>query len=528
MSSKLLKILALTIITIGIVIFGVILVRNKNQRDAAQIITNIENPFGVDSDVATFPSGQPSGGSSSQDGLGTVGGSEPITVDFITVEDSPLVNRISSEPVAGATFVYVEREIVVPEEASANLVGGYDFTGYPTLRFGDDREQVADLKTVLNRQNPSPGLNIDTVFDTDLKNAVIDFQTKNSLTPDGIVGSGTYRKLNDMQGIVPKVTKAPEKETIEFVRFVDRASGFIYDKTTRLKEEEKMVSNTSVPRVYEAYFSDDKNSIFMRYLRGTIVENLVAKMVKPEFEFQSGVGSLESSPASSRITFASPLINNQKILYLTKEDTGSDVFTYDFRNGQTKKVWSSRFSDWLPQWVSENTLSLTTRSSGLVPGNSYLLNISGNNLRSVIKNVNGLTTNVSPDGKKIIYSSYEDNSLKTYLLDAQSGSVRDFTPTTLPEKCLWTKDSKTIYCGAPISIPSGLYPDDWYKGINLFSDILWRIDVDTNMAKIIADSEVVPPQTDMINLMVNDKNDYLLFINKHDMNLYGVDLSRLD
>ncbi|MEZ4103117.1 MAG: peptidoglycan-binding domain-containing protein [Candidatus Paceibacterota bacterium] len=97
-----------------------------------------------------------------------------------------------------------------------NLVEGYDFTGYPTLRFGDDRKEVVDLKTVLNRQDPSPSLAVDNAFDVNLKNAVIDFQEKNGLTPDAVVGSMMYKKLNEFQGIKPKTTKTPEKETVEF------------------------------------------------------------------------------------------------------------------------------------------------------------------------------------------------------------------------------------------------------------------------------------------------------------------------
>ncbi len=528
MSPKLFKILLLTILTIGIVILGVMLARAKNKKDAAEIAMNIENPFGLDTSNTSFPNG------GNQDptlpGQSGVDQTPSVTIkpiDFIIAQETEIFKKLSSEPVAGMTFVYVEREKKVPEEVSTNLVEGYDFSGYPMLKFGDDRGEVTDLKTVLNRQNPSPGLTIDTAFDTDLKNAVIDFQARNSLTPDGVVGRGTYQKLNDFQGIKPTSGKGPEKETIEFVRYVDRANGYIYDKTTRLDESSVMISNTALPRVYEAYFGSQKDSVFMRYLSGSLVENLVAKIVKPVIDSDINIGSLDSSPMPSAVTFASLLPSAEKILYISRENSGSSVFTYDFKTKQTKKVWFSSFSEWLPQWVNENTLSLTTRSSGLFPGNSYILDIKNNSLKNVIKNVFGLTTNISPDGKKIIYSSYENNSLKTYLLDVAGGSIREFAPTTLPEKCVWTKDSKTIYCGAPASDPSGLYPDDWYKGLNLFSDLLWKVDAGTNTAKIILDKDRVPTESDMTNIIVNDKQDYLMFINKHDNNLYGIDLSKL-
>ncbi|MDQ5883502.1 MAG: hypothetical protein QG654_416 [Patescibacteria group bacterium] len=530
MSQKLFKILLVSVLAIGLVILGVILSRAKNKKDATQIETNIENPFGIDSGDTSFGG---KNNNSSNNSEGAEGGDtqiDPLKPDFISNEDSPIVKKISGEPVAGGTFVYIEREIVVPEEVSANLVEGYDFTGYPSLKFGDDRKEVVDLKTVLNRQDPSPALAIDNAFDTTLKNAVIEFQDKNGLTPDGVVGSGTYKKLNDFQGIVPKVTKAPLKETIEFVRLVDRANGYVYDFPTRKDEKESLVSNTSIPKTYEAYFGSDKTKILMRYLKDGVVENIVSTIKKPEVLPTAGVrvvGTLETKLLSNKITFISPISSGLKMFYLTKESYGADGVVYDFKTGQTKKIWTSKFSEWVPQAINENSISLTTRASGVYAGNSYILDVKNNSLKNIISNINGLTTNVSPDGKMVIYSSYENGSLKTLLLNINTGQISDFSPTTLPEKCIWTKDSKTVYCGGPSSVSPALYPDDWYKGETLFSDILWKVDVTTNTSKILLDGAKIPTQIDITNPMVNDKQDYFIFTNKHDMNLYGIDLSKL-
>ncbi len=529
MSQKLFKILLISVLVIGLVILGIILVRAKNKKDATQIQTNIENPFGIDSDDTSIGG---SGGNNSNSQNNQTNEEEntktPIAIDFVSNDDSSTLKKISEEPVAGATFMYIEREIKLPEEVSANLVEGYDFTGYPSLKFGDDRKEVADIKTVLNRQTPSPSLTIDNAFDTNLKNAVIEFQEKNGLTPDGVVGSGTYRKLNEFQGIAPKTTKAPEKETVEFVRFVDRANGYIYDKTTKLSEPLTRVTSSQVARVYEAYFDNSKNSILMRYLKDGVVENIVASIKKPAIETETArsYSTIDTTLLSNKISFVSPLLSGQKVFYLTKESSGSAGYVYDFKTKQTKKVWNSKFSDFIPQWINENTVSLTTRASGKYPGNSYILDIKNNSMRNIISNVNGLTTNVSPDGKMVIYSSYENGSLKTLLLNIATGKISDFSPTTLPEKCVWTTDSKTVYCGAPGAMPLSLFPDDWYKGETLFRDMLWKVDATTNTAKIILDTAKTANQLDMTNPMVNQKEDYFIFINKHDLNLYVIDFSK--
>jgi peptidoglycan hydrolase-like protein with peptidoglycan-binding domain len=529
MSQKLFKILLISVLTIGLVILGVILVRAKNKKDAALIQTNIENPFGIDSEDTSLAGGPGSNGSNNNSGEDNSSAGNPIQVDFISNEDSPVIQKISEEPVSGGTFVYVEREVVVPEEVSANLVEGYDFTGYPSLKFGDDRKEVADLKTVLNRQVPSPALSIDNAFDTTLKNAVIEFQEKNGLTPDGVVGPTMYKKLNEFQGISPKPITPPKKEIVEFVRFVDRANGYIFDKPTRLKESTSRITSSQIARVYESYFDNTKNIVLMRYLKDNVVENIVGTIKKPAVisESAKSYSTLETKLLSNKISFVSLLPNSQKIFYITKEMNGSDLSSYDFKTGQIKKIWSSKFSDWLPQVINENSISLTTRASGRYPGNSYILDVKNNSLRNIISNIDGLTTNVSPDGKKVIYSSYEEGTLKTSIMNISTGQISDFSPTTLPEKCIWTKDSKTIYCGAPGNVSPSLYPDDWYKGETLFSDMIWKIDAETNTSKILLDQNKINAQIDVTNPMVNEKQDYFIFINKHDMNLYGVDLSRL-
>jgi len=522
MSQKLLKILLLIILTIGIVIFGIVLVRAKNKKNQVNIVTNIENPFGLSTEDVSLADRTPP--------LNRLNNEPDLTSssdlsDFTSFEDNPVFRRLSEDPVSlGAVFTYIEREIAPPEEASEDLVEVYDFTGYPTLRFGDERKEVSDLKTILNRQTPSPALSLDEVFDVELKNAVIDFQAKNNLKPDAIVGSGTYKALNDFQGIKPKAPEKKEFETIEFVRMVNRSNGNIYEKATKI-EESKTITLSSIPRVYESYFSGDRKFVLIRYLREDGIENYVAELKNPDFD--TGIFELAGRLLPKEISFVSPLSNNQKIIYLIKENNGSSLVSYDFKTDQSRKIWSSKFSDWMPAWPEENLVLLTDRSSGLVATNSYLLDVRNNSLKKVISNTFGLTTNISPNGKKIIFSSYESNQLKTKILDVPTGVIKDFTPITLPEKCVWSKDSSSVYCGAPSNIPSGVYPDDWYKGETLFRDTIWQTDIESLLSRVLIDSARLNYPVDIIDPKINDKEDYFIFVNKHDNFLYGIDLSRL-
>ena len=63
-----------------------------------------------------------------------------------------------------------------------------------TLRVGSSGEEVKTLQTKLKRWGYYTG-SIDGVFGSGTKKAVIAFQKKNSLTPDGIVGPATLKAL---------------------------------------------------------------------------------------------------------------------------------------------------------------------------------------------------------------------------------------------------------------------------------------------------------------------------------------------
>ena len=63
-----------------------------------------------------------------------------------------------------------------------------------TLRVGSSGEDVKMLQTKLKRWGYYTG-SIDGVFGAGTKKAVIAFQKKNGLTPDGIVGAATLKAL---------------------------------------------------------------------------------------------------------------------------------------------------------------------------------------------------------------------------------------------------------------------------------------------------------------------------------------------
>ncbi len=527
MNTKLFKILSFILIFLGIV-GAWFIIRRADVKNQVAENSDVQDPYGLDGVNGNNTTN--GGGTLNEDGTITNedGGTE--IVDVTIIKDGSSLSHIFDGSVSGATFITEQRDIVVPETVSTEIVEGYDFSGYPSLKFGDDRKEVADLKTVLNRQEPSPSLSIDNAFDTNLKNAVIEFQTKNGLTPDGVVGIGTYKKLNDMQGIdSSKITSknAPQKETVDIIRYMTRSGGLIYDQAVRKTEASKKITINPIPRVQESFFNDTGNQVIVRYFNNKIIETSVLKIVFPDSKAENATvyGELKGEFLPQNISFVTVSPDKKKLFYLSPTTNGVSGTVYNFATGVKNIVFSSTFSEWLPQWASLKLINLTTKASSVTDGFTYSLNPETKKFEKVLGGKMGLTSNISPDGMKVLYSVSEEGKISTYVKDLKSGSDTQISPSTLAEKCVWTNDSLFVYCAGEMVEKYGTFPDAWYQGKVSFEDAIWKYDVTDKDSEIVYNlKEKNGLSVDIINPMLNAKNDYLIFINKNDQSLWGLDL----
>lgn len=541
-NNKTFKILAFVALFL-VIIFTWIVVKdaqNKKLQNNPQS-TGIENPFGTSSGENNLPGSEndPSGGPSS-----ATPNTPPSTVPsttIIVVEDNPVLKALSRGSVAGFTFTSEVREIPEPESTTpdANIVEVFDFSGYKTVKFGDVADEVIAIKTVLNRTTPTPNLVIDNAYDTDMKNAVVNFQNNNGLTGDGVIGAKTYAKLNAFQGITTFVAgkKVVQTETVAIARYVDAASGFVYDQAIHKKEEGVKRTTNSIPGVAEALFSDTANQIVMRYLKDDIIQTYIARLTFPKIDPDLTKEERDALPKTANVTgeylpenIKTVVVSrDRKNLFYLSPTTGGGVVgsTYTFANKAKKQIFTSPLTEWLADFASTGKITMTTKASGQVLGYAYNLGNPSGTFAKILGGENGLLTLTSPDGKKVLYSTSANNTVSTFVLDTTTGKKTSISPSALPEKCIWTKDSKFIYCAAPVTFPNALYPDDWYMGKISFTDALWKIDMRDMSGNIIYDFVSKNKEyIDATNLQFNAKEDYLGFINKKDGILWGYDLAK--
>lgn len=77
---------------------------------------------------------------------------------------------------------------------------------YGTIRKGSTGDDVTQLQTALN--NAGYNLAVDGIFGSQTQSAVQDYQSKNGLTVDGIVGTNTWGSLNNQSASASNATNA--------------------------------------------------------------------------------------------------------------------------------------------------------------------------------------------------------------------------------------------------------------------------------------------------------------------------------
>jgi hypothetical protein len=307
-----------------------------------------------------------------------------------------------------------------------------------------------------------------------------------------------------------KIT-TPKFEIVPAIRYVEKATGHIYEMFLDTKVEGK-VSNSTIPNIYEAMFDGKAQSVIYRYLSA---DN------KTITTFMATLGQAKGEFLPDNITDVAVSPDKTKFFYLTKTLTGSTGTTKIFGDTKATRIFTSSFSEWLPQWVTNTKIFLTTKPAASVEGSTYSMNTTNGTLTKIFGGIKGLATLANNDGSLILYSEATilGPSLKVFSV-ASHGSL-DLGVYGLPEKCVWASDNSSVYCALPNEIAGNQYPDIWYQGLVSFTDHFVRINMNTLESTPIATSET---PIDATHLFLDKGESNLFFINKRDATLWALDL----
>ena len=121
-----------------------------------------------------------------------------------------------------------------------------------------------------------------------------------------------------------------------------------------------------------------------------------------------------------------------------------------------------------------------------------------------------------------MYDTSTKNKISLFIRHSNGDSTK-LDIATLPEKCVWSKNSLTIYCAVPVSTELALsFPDDWYQGLTHFQDALWKVDVISGNATPISSLDY--KLIDVVDPMLDPSENFIFFKNNNDGTPWSYDL----
>jgi hypothetical protein len=353
--------------------------------------------------------------------------------------------------------------------------------------------------------------------------------SNNGASGSGTTGSGT----TGGSAHVPKLFKISSdpvsgevtitRNNTTYIRYVDRATGHIYDVNPTNLEKVSATNNT-LPRIYDALWKSDGLSVIFRTLPSgsDVVENTLITLTLSKSTSTEPLYTVTST--SMRGNVSDMKVGPTNLLAYVLADTGTVVVS-NFDGTKPQTIYSSPFTQWRIGWGDSSHVTLTTAASAIVDGFAYSINIKTGSMIKLLGPLSGLTTLTSPDSTHIAYSYNNADGLKSSIENISEKSSVDLLPNTLVEKCAWsTKQKNMVYCGAPSSLDIG-EPDKWYQGVTHFSDRIWEFDTSTGFTELLADPKKdFNVDIDIINPHVSPDGKFLIFMNKSDLSLWALTL----
>jgi hypothetical protein len=324
----------------------------------------------------------------------------------------------------------------------------------------------------------------------------------------------TTTPVKDAKGktVQTKVT-TPSVEYVSALRYAARANGHIYSQYLDTEASAK-ISNSTIPSIYETYFGDNGKAVIYRYLNNNdqTIQTFLTHTDGSKGDFlQEDISAVTISPDSNALFYLAPLGSNVAGYYM------------NFKDNNKVQVFTSAFTEWLPQWAGTSTIFLTTKPSWDTIGSIYATNIGKNNLVKVFGGLKGLTTLVSNNAANILYSSTSNIGPELGIYNIEKHEFAKLPVRTLADKCVWSRDGIRAYCAKPNNISGNKYPDNWYKGITSFNDSIVSIDTVNKSYSTLVNTEDIAP-VDAINLTLSQDEKILFFLNKKDSTLWRLNL----
>jgi Tol biopolymer transport system component len=181
----------------------------------------------------------------------------------------------------------------------------------------------------------------------------------------------------------------------------------------------------------------------------------------------------------------------------------------------------------IPVPASSN-VSLWPSPDAFVATSINLIGFDGENKKEILKDRFGADLLWSPDGKIAAVSSTDQKGgKKTDLatMNPAGGQFQSISFPTFANKCVWSTNSKYLYCAMPGNISdSAILPNDWQNGKMQTADTFWKIEVGTGKKERLIEADKIGGSYDALDPFLSRDEKTLFFTNKVDGKLYKLGL----
>ncbi len=324
------------------------------------------------------------------------------------------------------------------------------------------------------------------------------------------------------------------------LRHIEKSTGHIFE-TELFSTKQSRISNTTVPSVYDANWGTASDTLVAQYLKEdnqSINTYLLSVKIATSTPYAgTNTSNIGSDVVGTLLPSGIQTVSmwGTSLFYLNVDQNGSTGYILTpqnkkgYSNGQQirRQIWQSPVTELLPQFVNGSLVALTTKPYPNIGGYLYFINTSNGGVRKILGNIAGLSTLISPDGNSVLTLS-QNSSLTMANYAVTRHTALPMTPSTFPEKCVWSKKNNTIvYCAVPEETLDGSSLTRWYMGTAQYTDDIWKYDLTTGTSNIIESLTTDAGESvDVIKPILGESEQYLVFINKRNGSLWSLDLSK--
>ena len=353
--------------------------------------------------------------------------------------------------------------------------------------------------------------------------------TEATTTPENTDTSFSLPKLRQISTTPIAGMSASSSPEASIVRFIERGTGHVFE-ANNLTVEIKKISNTILPKIYEAYSNKYGTAFFIRYIKDETdnITNFFAELRRTGSSTSETTFELKGKYLSGDINQVAVSPKGDKIFTWNIEGDRGIGYISSFDEKNKVKIADTPLTQVTIDWPEANIVSVNTKASALSSGFIYTIDTKSGEMKNIIGGIKGLTGKISADLSKIIYSARTNNNFTTSIRNLKDNTSQGVIFKTLSEKCVWSTMRKNeVYCAVPTDIPEAIYPDDWYRGNVSFVDQIWYLNTITGEVHLVANLiDLSKKLIDATELTLDPRENTLYFINKRDLTLWALDLNQ--